>query len=48
MSNPIHDAEREEWRSVARELSSAQLAPYDDPQTYNDTMAPDGTRYGER
>lgn len=48
MTNPIHEAERQEWRNAVRDLSAVERAPYDDPQTYNDTMAPDGTRYGEQ
>lgn len=48
MTSPTHDAERGEWRHAVDDLTTAEHAPYDDRQTYDDTMAPDGTRYGER
>lgn len=34
----------DEWRSAAGSLSETERAPYDDPQTYNDLIAADGTR----
>lgn len=31
-----------EWRAAVANLSEFERAIYDDPQTYADTMAPDG------
>lgn len=36
--------EYEEWRCAVRDLTVADRAPYDDPQTYADTMDLDGNR----
>jgi hypothetical protein len=33
-----------EWNAAVAELSEIERAPYDNPQTYADTMAPDGSR----
>lgn len=33
-----------EWRAAVAELTECDHAPVDDPTTYNDTMAPDGSR----
>ncbi|WP_272871862.1 hypothetical protein [Mycolicibacterium fortuitum] len=34
----------DEWPRAAAELTEFERAPYDDPQTYADTYAADGTR----
>ena len=34
----------DEWAAAVAELTEVEHAPYDDPQTYADTMAADGTR----
>ncbi|MEE3066533.1 MAG: hypothetical protein VYA67_21760 [Actinomycetota bacterium] len=36
--------ELDEWRAAVADMTEMERAPYDDPQTYADTMAPDGTR----
>lgn len=34
----------DEWRAAVAELTESDRAPYDDPMTYADLMAADGTR----
>jgi hypothetical protein len=34
----------DEWRAAVAELTEAERAAFDDPQTYADLLAPDGTR----
>lgn len=34
--------EYSEWRCAVNDLTEFDRAPYDDPQTYADTMSPDG------
>lgn len=34
----------DEWHAAVADLTEFERAPFDDPQTYADTMAPDGTR----
>jgi hypothetical protein len=36
--------EHEEWRDAVDAMTEMERAPYDEPQVYADTMAPDGTR----
>lgn len=39
-----HPFEHDEWRAAVADMSESEWAPFDDPVTYSDTMAPDGTR----
>lgn len=41
-------SEVDEWRCAVHDMTETDWAPFDDPITYNDTMSPDGFRYGER
>lgn len=39
-----HEHEVTEWRAAVIDMSEVERAPYDEPQTYADTMSPDGIR----
>lgn len=39
-----YEWEHDEWRSAVVDMSELDRARYDDPQTYADTMTPDGDR----
>ncbi len=39
------DWETSEWGRAVSDLSELDRAPYDDPQTYDDTMTLDGVRW---
>lgn len=34
-----------EWHRAVDDMTEMDRAPYDDPQTYDDTMTPDGVRW---
>lgn len=40
-----HEHEHAEWGRAVSDLSEFDYAPYDDPQTYADTMSLDGVRW---
>lgn len=40
-----YEHEHAEWHCAVNDLSEFDRAPYDDPQTYDDTMSLDGVRW---